>query len=232
MTEPVLELRGASRTHGTGVRAVTALSAVDLTLRAGEFVAVMGPSGSGKSTLLHLAGGLDSPTAGSVLVEGTDLAGLSPTRLALLRRRRVGYVFQDFNLLPSLTAAENVAFPLELDGHPARRARRAAVAALADMSLAEVADRRPDELSGGQAQRVAIARALLADAPVLLLDEATAFADPESESRIQAALSRLAQGRTVLVIAHRESSMRGADQIVRLERGRVVDVTVAQGVSA
>lgn len=226
MTDPVLELRGASRTHGGGARAVAALRDADLALRPGEFVAVMGPSGSGKSTLLHLAGGLDSPTAGSVLVEGTDLAGLSPTRLALLRRRRVGYVFQDFNLLPSLTAAENVAFPLELDGHPARRARRAAVATLADMDLAEVADRRPDELSGGQAQRVAIARALVGTRRLLLADEPTGALDSTTGQAVLELLrDRADQGAAVLMVTHEARFAAWADRTVFLRDGRIVDET-------
>jgi len=142
-------MRRASRVHGQKARTVRALIDADLILRPGEFVAVMGPSGSGKSTLLHLAGGLDTPTSGQVLVEGTDLAALSVAQRAVLRRRSIGYVFQDFNLLPALTAAENVAFPLELDGWSVRQARREALAVLAETGVAELADRRPEALVGG-----------------------------------------------------------------------------------
>ncbi|SDX67559.1 putative ABC transport system ATP-binding protein [Modestobacter sp. DSM 44400] len=156
---------------------MTALRAVDLTVCAGELVAVMGPSGSGKSTLLHIAGGLDTPTAGSVEVEGRDLAELSAAGSAAARRRSAGYVFQDLNLLPTLTAAENVALPRELDGVRARQARREARQALEEVGVDELADRFPDELSGGQQQRVAIARALVGPRRLLLADEPTGALD-------------------------------------------------------
>ncbi|MFD0823773.1 ABC transporter ATP-binding protein, partial [Micromonospora zhanjiangensis] len=175
----VLDLRDVYRTHGTGAATVHALAGVSLAVRPGELVAVMGPSGSGKSTLLNLAGGLDSPSAGRVLVEGRELGTLSRRALAQLRRRSVGYVFQDLNLLGSLTAGENVALPLELDGHRVRRARALALAALDEMGLAELAPRFPDELSGGQQQRVGIARALALRPQVMLFDEATSALDPE-----------------------------------------------------
>ena len=142
----VLELRAVERTHRSGETVVHALRGVDLTVAAGELVAVMGPSGSGKSTLLNLAGGLDDPTAGAVRVEDVDLGTLSRADLAALRRRSIGYVFQDFNLIPALTAAENVALPRELDGAGVRDARRDALAALEAVGIAEVADRFPDEL--------------------------------------------------------------------------------------
>src|SRR5699024_2327032 len=144
---------------------------------AGEFVAVMGPSGSGKSTLLHLAGGLDAPTSGTVSVEGQDIGALSAPDRATLRCRHTGYVFPDFNLIPTLTAAENVALPRELDGTRRGRARMEAQAALRDIDLADVADRFPDALSGGQQQRVAIARALIGDRRLLLADEPTGALD-------------------------------------------------------
>jgi putative ABC transport system ATP-binding protein len=150
MSEPILELRDVHRTHGTGPTAVHALRGISIAVSPGELVGVMGTSGSGKSTLLNLAGGLDAPTAGEVLVAGQALRGMSRRQLAALRRRSVGYVFQDLNLLPSLTAAENVALPLELDGMRLRWARRAAVAALAEVEMSDVAGRFPDELSGGQ----------------------------------------------------------------------------------
>jgi putative ABC transport system ATP-binding protein len=170
---PVLDMHEVTRVHGAGETAVAALRGVSLAVSEGELVAVMGPSGSGKSTLLHLAGGLDAPTSGSVRVEDTDLAGLSRNALARLRRRHVGYVFQDLNLVPSLTAAENVALPRELDGVRARDARKQALTALAEVALADIADRFPDEMSGGQQQRVAIARALIGPRRLVLADEPT-----------------------------------------------------------
>ncbi len=159
--QQVLELAGVSKTFGEGATAVAALRDVDLTIGAGEFVAVMGPSGSGKSSLLALAGGLDRPTSGSVFVESTPLAGLGLNDLASLRCRAVGYVFQDFNLVPTLTAAENVALPLELDGTASRKAHRQALDALRQVGIPELADRFMDQMSGGQQQRVAIARAVV-----------------------------------------------------------------------
>lgn len=226
MSAPVLDVRGASRVHGTGAREVTALRDVDLVLQPGEFAAVMGPSGSGKSTLLHLAGGLDRPTSGSVLVEGADLARLDATRLALLRRRSVGYVFQDFNLLPSLTAAENVAFPLELDGQSARRARRAALTVLGETGLADVADRRPDELSGGQAQRVAIARALVGSRRLVLADEPTGALDSTTGTAVLELLrDRADRGAAVLMVTHEARFAAWADRTVFLRDGRIVDET-------
>ncbi|KOG45613.1 macrolide ABC transporter ATP-binding protein, partial [Streptomyces varsoviensis] len=149
-----MELKEITRTHGTGMTEVHALRGVDLTVMPGELVAVMGPSGSGKSTLLTLAGGLDAPTSGQVFVEGRDLARLSRGELAATRRRSIGYVFQDYNLIPALTAAENIALPRELDGHPLRKARREAMESLEELGLTAVANRFPDEMSGGQQQRV------------------------------------------------------------------------------
>ncbi|MDQ1075089.1 MULTISPECIES: ABC transporter ATP-binding protein [Microbacterium] len=222
----VLELRGATRVHGQGAREVTALRHADLIVRPREFVAVMGPSGSGKSTLLHLAGGLDRPTSGQVLLEGTDISGLDATKLALLRRRSVGYVFQDFNLLPSLTAAENVAFPLELDGHSARRARRAALDVLADTGLIDVADRRPDELSGGQAQRVAIARALVGARRLVLADEPTGALDSATGTAVLEVLrDRADRGAAVLMVTHEPRFAAWADRTIFLRDGRIVDQT-------
>ena len=165
-SRPVLELVDVTRIHGRGATAVHALRGVSLQVAAGELVAVMGPSGSGKSTLLNVAGGLDSATTGSVLVEGVDLATLSRADLAAVRRRAAGYVFQDLNLIPTLTAAENVALPLELDGR--RRSRHHAMASLEDVGVADLADRYPDEMSGGQQQRVAIARALVGERRLVL----------------------------------------------------------------
>ncbi|SHE25448.1 ABC transporter ATP-binding protein [Actinomyces glycerinitolerans] len=221
--QPVLELRGVGRIHGTGARAVTALDGVDLTVAPGEFVAVMGPSGSGKSTLLNLAGALDRPTSGSVILAGRDLAGLDRTALAEVRRRAVGFVFQDFNLLPSLTAAENAAFPLELDGWPARRARAAALNALEQVGLADLADRLPGDMSGGQAQRAAIARAIVGPRRLLLADEPTGALDSATGTAVITVLrERADDGVAVLMVTHEPRFAAWADRTVFLRDGRLV----------
>jgi putative ABC transport system ATP-binding protein len=231
MTAPVLELRRVSRVHGTGVAAVHALREVDLTVSTGQFVAVMGPSGSGKSTLLTLAGGLDTPTDGQVLVEGQDLGALSRAALARVRRTAVGYVFQDYNLIPALTAAENVALPRELDGAPVRAARREALAALADIGLPEVADRFPDEMSGGQQQRVAIARSLVGERRLVLADEPTGALDSETGESVLALLRRRCdeQGAAVVMVTHESRFAAWADRVVFLRDGRLVDQTASAG---
>ena len=219
----VLSLEAVGRVHGTGARAVTALADVDLTVSAGEFVAVMGPSGSGKSTLLNLAGALDRPTAGRVVVAGRDLSGLNATALAQVRRRTIGFVFQDFNLLPSLTAAENVALPLELDGWPTARARTEATTALAQVGVADLADRRPEDMSGGQAQRVAIARAVVGPRRLLLADEATGALDSATGAAVIALLrERADDGAAVLLVTHEPRFAAWADRTVFLRDGHLV----------
>ncbi|WP_136314229.1 ABC transporter ATP-binding protein [Actinomyces procaprae] len=221
--QPVLELRGVGRIHGTGARAVTALDGGELTVAPGEFVAVMGPSGSGKSTLLNLAGALDRPTSGSVILAGRDLSGLDRTALAEVRRRTIGFVFQDFNLLPSLTAAENVAFPLELDGWPARRARAAALTALEQVGLADLADRLPGDMSGGQAQRAAIARAIVGPRRLLLADEPTGALDSATGTAVIGVLRQRADdGVAVLMVTHEPRFAAWADRTVFLRDGRMV----------
>jgi putative ABC transport system ATP-binding protein len=225
---PVLQVRGAARVHGSGPTEVRALVSVDLDVAAGELVAVMGASGSGKSTLLGLAGGLDRPTSGSVHVEGTDLATLTPSQLAALRRRSVGYVFQSFNLLPALTAAENVALPLELDGRRAREARAAALTALEAAGVAELADRFPDELSGGQQQRVAIARALVGGRRMLLADEPTGALDSVTGDAVLRLLrARCDAGAAALLVTHEPRYAAWADRVVHLRDGRVVESSPA-----
>jgi putative ABC transport system ATP-binding protein len=210
---PVLELRAASRTHGTGATAVEALFRVDLAVAPGELVAVMGPSGSGKSTLLNLAGGLDPATGGEVLVEGVSLAELDAGGLAALRRRSVGYVFQDLNLLPALTAAENVALPLELDGAGARSARQAALRALDEVGLSGAARRFPDELSGGEQQRVAIVRALVGDRRLVLADEPTGALDSVAgEAVLELLRARVDAGAAGVLVTHEARHAGWADR--------------------
>ncbi len=222
----VLEIVDAVRVHGSGATAVHALRGISLTVQPGELVAVMGPSGSGKSTLLHLAGGLDTPTSGTVRVEGTDLGTLSRAQVATLRRRSVGYVFQDFNLIPALTAAENVALPRELDGVPARRARTEALRSLAEVGLTDLADRFPDDMSGGQQQRVAIARALVGDRRLVLADEPTGALDSETgEQVLQLLRARVDAGAAGVLVTHEARHAGWADRIVFVRDGLTVDDT-------
>lgn len=224
----LLEMSGVTRIHGAGATAVTAVDQVDLSVAAGEFVAVTGRSGSGKSTLLNLAGGLDVPTRGSVKVEGTELSQLSRADLAALRRRHVGYVFQYGNLLPTLTAVENVALPLELDGVPVGEAHHRASEALELVLEPEHADRYPDELSGGEQQRVAVARALVGERRLLLADEPTGALDEITAERVLALLrSRCEAGAGALVVTHDASQAAWADRVIRLSDGRVDSVVQA-----
>ncbi len=226
MTAAVLELRQVTRVHGTGQARVHALSGVSLSVAPGELVAVMGPSGSGKSTLLNLAGGLDAPTGGEILVEGVVLGGLSRRDLAKLRRRSMGYVFQDLNLIPALTAAENVMLPRELDGVSARTARAEATAALDQVGIAELADRFPDDMSGGQQQRVAIARALVGDRRLVLADEPTGALDSETGEAVMRLLrSRCDAGAAGILVTHEARHAGWADRVVFLRDGLVADET-------
>ncbi|WP_431904889.1 ABC transporter ATP-binding protein [Micromonospora carbonacea] len=229
-TTAVLDVRDVHRTHGNGDAAVHALRGVSLTVAPGELVAVMGPSGSGKSTLLALAGGLDGPTAGEVRVEGQALGALAPRALARLRRRRIGYIFQNLNLLGSLTAAENVALPLELDGVGVRQGRRAARAALAEVGLAELGDRFPDQLSGGQQQRVAIARALVGERRLVLADEPTGALDSQTgEAVLRLLRRRVDAGAAAVLVTHEARHAGWADRVVFLRDGVMVDSTAPLG---
>jgi putative ABC transport system ATP-binding protein len=222
----VLRVDGLTRIHGEAASAVTALDAVSMRVDAGELVAVMGSSGSGKSTLLHLAGGLDSPTSGEVYVEDTALSSLSRSQLAALRRRSIGYVFQELNLIPALTAAENVALPRELDGTKVKAARREALQALDEVGLADLADRFPDELSGGQQQRVAIARALIGPRRLLLADEPTGALDSlTGEDVLRLIRARCDAGAAGVLVTHDARHAAWADRVVFLRDGRVVDDT-------
>ncbi|WP_231590991.1 ABC transporter ATP-binding protein [Saccharothrix sp. ST-888] len=226
---PVLHLAEVTRVHGRGAAEVQALRGIDLRVYPGELVAVMGPSGSGKSTLLTLAGGLDTPSTGEVLVEGVALGGLSRKRLAQVRRRSIGYVFQDYNLIPALTAAENIALPRELDGASSRAARREALAALAEMGIAELADRFPDDMSGGQQQRVAIARALIGDRRLVLADEPTGALDSTTGESVLAVLrARCDAGAAGVMVTHEARHAAWADRVVFLRDGRMVDQTTSR----
>jgi putative ABC transport system ATP-binding protein len=220
----LVELRAAARWFGAGHTEVVALHPTDLAAQAGELVAVMGPSGAGKTTLLSLVGGLDRPSAGKVVVEGADVGALSGRDLAVLRRRTVGYVFQDLNLLAGLTARENVSLPLELDGAALSRARAAAQAALESVGLAELGDRFPDDLSGGEQQRVAIARALVGGPRILLADEPTGALDSiTGESVMRLLRAHCDNGGTAILVTHDAAHAAWADRVVFLRDGRVVD---------
>jgi putative ABC transport system ATP-binding protein len=220
----VLELLTVTRVHGSGATEVTALREVSFAAYAGELVAVMGPSGSGKSTLLTLAGGLDSPTSGTVQVEGTDLSALGHKGRAAMRRTSIGYVFQDFNLIPALTAVENVALPRELDGASTRSARKAALAALDEVGLAELAKRFPDEMSGGQQQRVAIARAIVGERRLVLADEPTGALDSETgEDVLRLLRARCDAGAAGVLVTHEARHAAWADRVVFLRDGVIVD---------
>ncbi|MFC0533964.1 ABC transporter ATP-binding protein [Phytohabitans kaempferiae] len=222
-----VELRQVSRVYGSGPTEVHALREVDLSVRSGELVAVMGPSGSGKSTLLTIAGTLEEPTTGDVVIAGQKLARLSRHDRARLRRRSIGYVFQNYNLLAGLTAVENVALPLELDGVKVKVARAAAMEVLAKLDLTEQATRYPDELSGGESQRVAIARAVVGERRLLLADEPTGALDSLSGEVVMRML-RLAShdGVAGVVVTHDAQMASWADRVVFLRDGRVVDQTV------
>jgi putative ABC transport system ATP-binding protein len=228
-----LELHQVSKVYGEGPTAVRALWQVDLSVKRGELVAIMGPSGSGKSTLLTIAGSLEDPTSGEVFVGGTDLLHLSRDDRARLRCRSIGYVFQDFNLLAGLTALENVALPLELDGIGIRTARAAGMAALEELGIADRAGHYPDELSGGERQRAAIARAIVGDRYLLLADEPTGALDSVNGEGVMRLLRTACQrGVAGVVVTHDAQLASWADRVVFLRDGRVVDQTVSPAATA
>jgi putative ABC transport system ATP-binding protein len=222
----VLELRQVSKHYGDGASEVHALRHVSLSVDAGELVAVMGPSGSGKSTLLTIAGSLEEPTSGEVAVDGRLLSAMSANDRARFRRRSVGFVFQDFNLLAGLTAEENVSLPLELDGRPLKSARQMARDALDQLALADQATRFPDELSGGERQRVAIARAVVGDRHLLLADEPSGALDSvNAEAVMRLVRAACHRGVAGVVVTHDAQLASWADRVVFLRDGRVVDQT-------
>ena len=222
----VLAMRDVWKVYGEGPAEVHALRGVDLSVDAGELVAVMGPSGSGKSTLLTIAGSLEEPTSGAVLVGGAALSQMSRNERAQMRRRSIGYVFQDFNLLAGLTAAENVSLPLELDGVGTRTASAVGLKALEDFGLAERAGSFPDELSGGERQRVAIARAVVGDRTLLLADEPSGALDSANGEAVMRLIRAACQrGVAGVVVTHDAQLASWADRVMFLRDGRVVDQT-------
>jgi putative ABC transport system ATP-binding protein len=219
-----LELHKVSKSYGEGETAVRALHDVDLSVEEGRFVAVMGPSGSGKSTLLTIAGSLEDPTSGDVLINGASLSQMSRNDKTRLRRRTIGYVFQDFNLLAGLTALENVSLPLELDGLTAKRAQNAGMAVLEGLGLGGRAGHFPDQLSGGERQRVAIARAVVGERRLLLADEPSGALDTTSgEVVMQLIADACKRGVAAVVVTHYSHLASWADRIVFLRDGQIVD---------
>jgi putative ABC transport system ATP-binding protein len=223
----MLELRRVSKAYGEGAATVNALDDVSLSVDAGSMVAVMGPSGSGKSTLLTIAGSLEAPTHGTVLVDGRGLDGMSRNARARLRRQVIGYVFQDFNLLPGLTAVENVSLPLELDGMAGRKARSAGLDVLEGLGLADRSSQYPDQLSGGERQRVAIARAIVGERRLLLADEPSGALDSANGEAVIRLLHDACKqrGLAAVVVTHDAQLASWADRVVFLRDGRIVDQT-------
>ncbi len=225
---PILLAEQLEKTFGGGSAAgVTAVRGVDLAVEEGEFVAITGASGSGKSTLLHMLGGITRPSAGRVLLEGVDLATLDDDALAEIRRRRIGFVFQRYNLLPELSLAENVALPLVLDGAPEARCRDAARLALEAVGMAHRADHRPDALSGGEQQRGAVARALVTNPAIVLADEPTGALDSVNSGVVLELLQRLVRDRrqTVILVTHDPGIAAAAGRVVRMKDGLVAAIT-------
>ncbi|MCB9135200.1 MAG: ABC transporter ATP-binding protein [Anaerolineales bacterium] len=216
-----------TKIYGSGATAVTALDHVSLSIKPGEFVAIMGPSGCGKSTLLHLLGGLDKPTEGKVLLEGTPIETMSDDKLTELRRRKMGFIFQFFNLIPVLTAVENAALPITLDGAKPADAKARATEWLTRFGLGDRLNNRPDQLSGGQQQRVAIARALVAEPTLILADEPTGNLDTSSGDEIASLLRKVSQefNRTVVMVTHDPRIAAYADRIIFLKDGKMIDET-------
>jgi putative ABC transport system ATP-binding protein len=232
-SEPVLSLADVTKVYRSGVLEVAALGGITLDIQPGEYVAVMGPSGSGKSTLMHIIGCLDVPTAGTYLLAGEDVSAMSEDELAQVRNRRIGFVFQQFNLLASMTAASNVALPLAYAGIGRRQRRERAEAALARVGLADRVDHRPGELSGGQQQRVAVARALVTEPALILADEPTGNLDSTSTADVLTLFDELhAAGRTIVLITHEQDVADRAGRIVRVRDGLVTDDSVLGTVAA
>jgi putative ABC transport system ATP-binding protein len=227
----IIQTENLTKIYGHGETAVAALHHLNLSVDAGEFVAIMGPSGCGKSTLLHLIGGLDRPTEGRVLLDGHELSKLDDTRLTEMRRRKIGFVFQFYNLIPVLTAVENAALPLILDGVKQSEARATATEWLKRVGLTGQLTHRPDQLSGGQQQRVAIARALVTEPALVMADEPTGNLDSRASDEIAALLRQVSDewGRAVLLVTHDPRIAAYADRIVFLKDGTIIDETRLAG---
>jgi putative ABC transport system ATP-binding protein len=223
----IISTQNLTKIFGYGPTAVTALDHVNLSINAGEFVAIMGPSGCGKSTLLHMIGGLDRPSSGKVMIEGISIAEMNDNRITELRRRKIGFVFQFFNLISVLTALENAALPVTLDGVKPSEAQKKGAEWLARFGLSERLSSRPDQLSGGEQQRVAIARALAAEPSLILADEPTGNLDTRSGDEIASLMRDIAKkfGRTVVMVTHDPRIAAYADRIIFLKDGTIVDET-------
>ena len=223
----IIRTENLSKVYKTGELETVALDNVNVEIKPREFVAIMGPSGCGKSTLLHLMGGLDRPSSGAVYINGQSLQTLNDDKLTELRRREIGFVFQFFNLIPVLTAMENAALPLRLDGVNAKEANAKAVTCLERFGLGDKKSNRPDQLSGGEQQRVAVARALISEPTLILADEPTGNLDTKSAEEIASLLSQVSAewGRTVVMVTHDPRIAAYADRIIFLKDGRVVDET-------
>lgn len=228
---PIVEVRDLHKIYETPEHRVVALNGVSLQIPRGRFAAIMGSSGSGKSTLLHLIGGLTGPTSGSVVVEGNDLSAMSDRQRTIFRRRRMGVIFQDFNLLPTLSARENVALPRLVDGAAIAGVRQRVDELLAVVHLEHRAEHRPDALSGGEKQRVAIARALLNDPAIVLADEPTGNLDSKQSQEIWQLLRRIAcqHGTTIIMVTHEAAGAAFADEVVVLKDGRIIGALQPKG---
>ncbi len=227
----MLEMTHVTKTYKIGGQAVRALDSIDLTLHGGEFVSIVGPSGAGKSTVLHMLGALDRPDSGSIRFQGNEISDLNDMRQSEFRRHSVGFVFQFFNLLPTMTAWENVAVPKLLDGARMSKVKSHALDLLALVGLAERAEHRPSELSGGQMQRVAVARALMMDPPLILADEPTGNLDTKTGAAIMALLTDIAHqdGRSVVMVTHNLDAAQSTDRVITLIDGCIGSDVLAGG---